>query len=309
MKLVYAETPATMGQDHSVDDSFLPEGVTHIISEYDPAQPITSEKNQKFIADIKDADIIINSYVDFQEELLDAMDHCKVISFQSTGYNAANLEYAAKKGVAVVSIRDYCTQETAENAIASMMCLQRNTINYNRAIQEDMHYGGLNYVQGPEVLYQTGQLKKIVVSFIGSHKVIENAINDGKLELEFVPQGTLAERLRAAGSGLGGFYTPTGVGTEVEQGKETKIIDGKKYIFEKPLRGNVALVKAYRADRMGNAVFKLTAANFNPWMATAADTVILEVEQLVEVGEIDPDDVQLPGFFVDYIVVKEGAMF
>lgn len=116
MKLVYAETPATMGQDHSVDDSFLPEGVTHIISEYDPAQPITSEKNQKFIADIKDADIIINSYVDFQEELLDAMDHCKVISFQSTGYNAANLEYAAKKGVAVVSIRDYCTQETAENA-------------------------------------------------------------------------------------------------------------------------------------------------------------------------------------------------
>lgn len=172
-----------------------------------------------------------------------------------------------------------------------------------------MHYGGLNYVQGPEVLYQTGQLKKIIVSFIGSHKVIENAINDGKLELEFVPQGTLAERLRAAGSGLGGFYTPTGVGTEVEQGKETKIIDGKKYIFEKPLRGNVALVKAYKADRMGNAVFKLTAANFNPWMATAADTVILEVEQLVEVGEIDPDDVQLPGFFVDYIVVKEGAMF
>ena len=160
-------------------------------------------------------------------------------------------------------------------------------------VSEDMHYGGLNYVQGPEVLYQTGQLKKIIVSFIGSHKVIENAINDGKLELEFVPQGTLAERLRAA----------------VEQGKETKIIDGKKYIFEKPLRGNVALVKAYKADRMGNAVFKLTAANFNPWMATAADTVILEVEQLVEVGEIDPDDVQLPGFFVDYIVVKEGAMF
>lgn len=186
---------------------------------------------------------------------------------------------------------------------------KRSDIDGLTIVSEDMHYGGLNYVQGPEVLYQTGQLKKIVVSFIGSHKVIENAINDGKLELEFVPQGTLAERLRAAGSGLGGFYTPTGVGTEVEQGKETKIIDGKKYIFEKPLRGNVALVKAYRADRMGNAVFKLTAANFNPWMATAADTVILEVEQLVEVGEIDPDDVQLPGFFVDYIVVKEGAMF
>lgn len=167
MKLVYAETPATMGQDHSVDDSFLPEGVTHIISEYDPAQPITSEKNQKFIADIKDADIIINSYVDFQEELLDAMDHCKVISFQSTGYNAANLEYAAKKGVAVVSIRDYCTQETAENAIASMMCLQRNTINYNRAIQEDKIW---DYSLFPGMQRVEGQTMAIIgFGRIGQH--------------------------------------------------------------------------------------------------------------------------------------------
>ena len=167
MKLVYAETPATMGQDHSVDDSFLPEGVTHIISEYDPAQPITSEKNQKFVADIKDADIIINSYVDFQEELLDAMDHCKVISFQSTGYNAANLEYAAKKGVAVVSIRDYCTQETAENAIASMMCLQRNTINYNRAIQEDKVW---DYSLFPGMKRVEGQTMAIIgFGRIGQH--------------------------------------------------------------------------------------------------------------------------------------------
>jgi len=167
MKLVYAETPATMGQDHSVDDSFLPEGVTHIISEYDPAQPITSKKNQKFVADIKDADIIINSYVDFQEELLDAMDHCKVISFQSTGYNAANLEYAAKKGVAVVSIRDYCTQETAENAIASMMCLQRNTINYNRAIQEDKVW---DYSLFPGMKRVEGQTMAIIgFGRIGQH--------------------------------------------------------------------------------------------------------------------------------------------
>lgn len=108
--------------------------------------------------------------------------------------------------------------------------------------------------------------------------------------------------------GLGGFYTPTGVGTEVEIGKETKVIDGKKYILEKPLRGNVAFVKAYKADPYGNAVFKLTAQNFNTVMAMAADTVILEVEKLVEVGDIEPDSVQLPGIFVDHIVVKEGAM-
>ena len=175
-------------------------------------------------------------------------------------------------------------------------------------VSEDMHYGNLPFVQGPEVLLRSGQLKKIVVSFIGSHKPVETAINDGSLELEFVPQGTLAERLRAAGVGLGGFYTPTGVGTEVEEGKETRIIDGKKYILEKPLRGNVALVKAYMADRMGNAVFKLTANNFNTVMAMAADTVILEVEKLVEVGDIEPDRVDLPGIFVDYVVVEEGAM-
>ena len=120
---------------------------------------------------------------------------------------------------------------------------------------------------------------------------------------------TLIERIRAAGAGLGGFYTPTGVGTEVEQGKETKIINGKKYLLELPLRGNVALVKAYKADPMGNAVFKLTAGNFNMSMATAADTVILEVEKLVPVGDIEPDAVHLPGIFVDYVVLAEGAMY
>lgn len=176
-------------------------------------------------------------------------------------------------------------------------------------VSEDMHYGGLSYVQGPEALFRSGQLKKIIVSFLGSHKVIENAIVDGSLEVEFVPQGTLIERIRAAGAGLGGFYTPTGVGTEAAEGKETRVINGREYLLELPLRGNVALVKAYKADKMGNAVFKLTAGNFNPAMATAADTVILEVEKLVEVGEIEPDAVQLPGIFVDYVVVEEGAMF
>lgn len=186
---------------------------------------------------------------------------------------------------------------------------KRPEVNGLTLVSEDMHYGGLNYVQGPEALLRNGQLKKIIVSFLGSHKVIEKAIVDGELEVEFVPQGTLIERVRAAGAGLGGFYTPTGVGTEAAEGKETRVINGKEYLLELPLRGNVALVKAYKADKMGNAVFKLTAGNFNPAMATAADTVILEVEKLVEVGDIEPDAVHLPGIFVDYIVVEEGAMF
>lgn len=186
---------------------------------------------------------------------------------------------------------------------------ERPEINELTLVSEDMHYSGLDYVQGPETLLRNGQLKKIIISFLGSHKPVEAAVANGELELEFVPQGTLAERLRAAGAGLGGFYTPTGVGTEVEEGKETKVINGKKYILEMPLHGNVALVKAYKADKMGNAVFKLSAATFNPVMAMAADTVILEVEKLEEVGAIEPDAVHLPGIFVDYVVVKEGAMF
>ena len=172
-------------------------------------------------------------------------------------------------------------------------------------VSEDMHNGGLSFVQGPEALLRSGQLKKIIVSFIGSHKAIESAVMDGSLELEFVPQGTLIERIRAAGAGLGGFYTPTGVGTEVEEGKETKIINGRKYLLELPLRGDVSLIKAYKADPMGNAVFKLTAGNFNKSMAMAADTVILEVEKIVQVGDLEPDAVHLPGIFVDYIVVRK----
>ena len=182
-------------------------------------------------------------------------------------------------------------------------------INKLTTVSEEFGYSDLPYKQGLEPLLDNGQLKKVIISFLASHKRLEQAYKDGEVELEFVPQGTLAERLRAGGAGLGGIYTPTGVGTEVEQGKETKIIDGKKYILEKALRGNVALVKAYKADPMGNAVFKLTANNFNTCMAMAADYVILEVEKLVETGEIEPDQVQLPGVFVDAVVVKEGAMF
>lgn len=176
-------------------------------------------------------------------------------------------------------------------------------------VSEDLGWGGLPYLQGPTGLMVNGQVKKCITSFIGSHPEANELIFSHKMEVELVPQGTLVERIRAAGAGIGGFYTPTGVGTVVEEGKETKIIDGKKYLLELPLHANVALVKAYKADRMGNAIFKYTAANFNPTMAMAADIVILEVEEVVEVGGIDPERVQLPGIFVDYVVEKKGAMF
>lgn len=186
---------------------------------------------------------------------------------------------------------------------------ERHKIDGLTLVSEDLSYSGLPFVQGPEMLLNNGQLKKIIVSFLGSHKPAEKAIADGKLELEFVPQGTLAERLRTAGAGLGGFYTPTGVGTDVAEGKETRVIDGKRFVFEKPLFGDVALIKAYKADCMGNAVFKLTANNFNTCMAMAGRIVILEVEKLVDVGDIEPDGVHLPGIFVDFVVVEKGVMF
>ena len=176
-------------------------------------------------------------------------------------------------------------------------------------VAEDLSYSGLPLVQGPEMLLNNGQIKSVIISFLGSHKPAEKAIAEGRLSLEFVPQGTLAERLRAAGAGLGGFYTPTGVGTEYSAGKEIRVIDGREYVFEKPLHGDIALVKAYKADRLGNAVFKYTANNFNTCMAMAGHTVILEVEEVVEPGDIEPDAVQLPGVFVDYIVEEKGVMF
>ncbi len=176
-------------------------------------------------------------------------------------------------------------------------------------ISEDLGYGGLPYPQGPTVLLLNGQIKKCITSFLGNHPVANDLILNHKVEIELIPQGTLAEKIRAGGAGIGGFYTATGIGTVVEQKKETRIINGKKYLLEFPLRADVALVKAYKSDLYGNAVFKYSSENFNTIMATAADFVILEVEKLVDVGEIEPDQVKLPGLFVDCIVQKEGAIF
>ncbi len=150
------------------------------------------------------------------------------------------------------------------------------------------------------------QFKKIIASHIGTNRETGRQMTAGKTEIELVPQGTLAERIRAAGAGLGGILTPTGVGTMVEEGKQTLEVDGRKYLLEKPLRADVALLVGSIVDRSGNVYLSKSSRNFNPLMALAADTVIVEAEQVVEVGEIDPHLVIIPATAVDYIV-KGGA--
>ena len=149
------------------------------------------------------------------------------------------------------------------------------------------------------------QFKTIIASHVGTNPETANQMNSGETEVILTPQGTLAEKVRCGGNGLGGFYTPTGVGTEAEEGKEKKVINEKEYIFELPLRANVALLKASIVDKKGNMVFAKTTKNFNPLMATAADVVIVEADKIVEVGEIDQDRVMCSGIFVDYIVGGE----
>ena len=146
------------------------------------------------------------------------------------------------------------------------------------------------------------QFKKVIVSHIGTNPETGRQMNAGELDVDLVPQGTLAERIRSAGFGLGGILTPTGVGTPVEAGKQKLTIDGKDYLLELPIKADVALVKAYKADKAGNLVFRKAARNFNPLMATAAQVVIVEAQNIVETGEIDPDEVMTPGIFVNYLV-------
>lgn len=146
------------------------------------------------------------------------------------------------------------------------------------------------------------QFKKIIASHVGTNPETANQMNSGETEVVLTPQGTLAEKVRCGGNGLGGFYTPTGIGTEAEEGKEKKVINGKEYILETPLRAEVALLRASVVDKKGNMIFNKTMKNFNPMMATAADVVIVEADKIVEVGEIDPEHVMCSGIFVDYIV-------
>ncbi|WP_077038081.1 CoA transferase subunit A [Pelomonas sp. KK5] len=157
---------------------------------------------------------------------------------------------------------------------------------------------------GLGLLLQTRQIKKMISSYVGENKEFERQYLAGELELEFTPQGTLAEKLRAGGAGIPAFFTKTGVGTIVADGKELREFDGETYVMERALVPDVALVKAHKADKSGNLVFRRTARNFNPAAAMAGKVTIVEVEELVETGDIDPDDVHLAGIYVHRIVVN-----
>ena len=154
---------------------------------------------------------------------------------------------------------------------------------------------------GIGILLQNRQVKKMISTYVGENKLFEQQVLSGELEVELNPQGTLAERLRAGGAGVPAFFTPTGVGTMVAEGKETREFDGRQYVMERGLRGQFAFVKAWKGDRWGNLVYRKAARNFNPLMATAADYVIAEVEELVDLGRLDPDSVHTPGIFVNAI--------
>ena len=155
---------------------------------------------------------------------------------------------------------------------------------------------------GLGVLLETGQISKMISSYVGENKLFAQQYLAGELELEFNPQGTLAERIRAGGAGIPAFYTKTGVGTLIAEGKEVKEFDGEKYIMERGLFADLAIVHAWKGDTAGNLIYRKTARNFNPMMATAAKITVAEVEHLVPAGEIDPDQIHTPGIFVQRIV-------
>ncbi len=158
---------------------------------------------------------------------------------------------------------------------------------------------------GAGVLLHARQIRKMISTYVGENKEFERQFLSGEIEVELVPQGTFAERMRAGGAGIGGFFTPTAYGTIVAEGKETRIIDGKGYVLEQPLHAYFAFVKAWKGDRAGNLIYRRTARNFNPVMATAATVTIAEVEELVEPGALDPNAVVTPGIFVKHIVQGE----
>jgi 3-oxoacid CoA-transferase subunit A len=181
-----------------------------------------------------------------------------------------------------------------ENLIAAVRCkgTKNLTIVSNNAGVDDFGIG---------VLLQQRQVKKMISTYVGENKLFEQLVLSGELQVELNPQGTLSERLRAGGAGIPAFYTPTGYGTMVAEGKETREFDGRQYVMEHCIRGDFAFLKAWRGDRWGNLIYRKTARNFNPMMATAADYVIAEVEELVELGKLDANQVHTPGIFIDAI--------
>jgi 3-oxoacid CoA-transferase subunit A len=160
---------------------------------------------------------------------------------------------------------------------------------------------------GIGILLKSHQVRKMISTYVGENKEFERQYLSGELQVELVPQGTFSERIRAGGAGIGGFFTPTAYGTIVAEGKETRLIDGKHYVLESPIRADFAFVRAWKGDRVGNLAYRRTARNFNPVMATAGRITIAEVEHLVETGSLDPDHVITPGIFVNHIF--QGAKY
>jgi 3-oxoacid CoA-transferase subunit A len=187
-----------------------------------------------------------------------------------------------------------------ENLIAALRDsgIKNLTVISNNAGVDDFGLG---------LLLQTRQIRKMISTYVGENAIFEQQYLKGELEIEFVPQGTFAERIRAGGAGIPGFYTPTGVGTLVAEGKETRVIDGREYVLERGLTADLSLVKAWRGDPLGNLVYRKTARNFNPMMATAGRITLAEVEEMVPVGAIDPDHVHTPGIYVHHLF--QGARY
>ena len=186
-----------------------------------------------------------------------------------------------------------------ENLIAALV---RRRITGLHTISNNMGVDGF----GMGLMLEAGMIASHIGSYVGENRRLEQMVLKGELKLTLVPQGTLAERIRAGGAGIPAFYVPTGLGTIVAEGKETREIAGRNYVLETALRADVSLVKAWKGDRLGNLVYRKTARNFNPVMATAAKVTIAEVEELVEPGELDPDQIVTPGIYVKRIILGES---
>ena len=193
-------------------------------------------------------------------------------------------------GFGLCGIPENCIAALVKAGIKDLTCISNN------AGVDDFGLG---------LLLQTRQIRKMISSYVGENDEFERQMLSGELEVELIPQGTLAERCRAGGAGIPAFFTPAGYGTEVAEGKETREFDGKMYVMERWLRADFAIVKAWKGDRLGNLVYKHTARNFNPMMAMAGTVTVAEVEELVEPGELDPNTIHTPGIFVQRIFQGE----
>jgi len=189
-------------------------------------------------------------------------------------------------GFGLCGIPENCIKALKELGVKGLTCVSNN------AGVDDFGLG---------ILLHSHQIKKMISSYVGENATFEKQFMSGELEVELCPQGTLAERIRAGGAGIAGFYTPTGVGTLVAKGKDVKNFDGRDYVLERGIVGDFALVKAWKGDKFGNLVFRKTSRNFNPMAATAGKITVVEVEELVEVGELDPDQIHTPGVYVQRI--------